>query len=64
MPKYGGSRLPSRPVRTKRSALQFALGVRAEILAVSTLSERNTASEAPLNFASRSRIRNRNALIQ
>jgi hypothetical protein len=47
-------------VRTHRSAYPFARGARGGVLTVSTPAAANTASNAAVNLASRSRIRKRN----
>ena len=54
----------ARVVRTHRSALQFALGVRGVVLTILTPSPERISSNAPVNLASRSRMKNRNAQIR
>ena len=50
----------SRTVRTQRSAIAFARGDLTGVLITSISSEANTSSKLAVNFASRSRIKNRN----
>jgi hypothetical protein len=50
----------SRTVRTQRSAIAFARGDLTGVLITSIPSEANTSSKLAVNFASRSRIKNRN----
>jgi len=58
------SRHSERAVRTKRSAIAFALGDRIGVLMISTPSPRKTVSKSRVNLLSRSRIRKRTGVAR
>src|SRR5262245_64642658 len=54
----------ARTLRTNRSAYACALGERGGVLTTSMPSAASTASNEPVNLASRSRLSNRNFLVR